>query len=99
MTNGIVLMNLADLKEAINQVLDERVTADFRVESQKEELVSRNELCKLLGISDVTLWRMEKEGRLAPIKVGGRNLYNKAEVVALIKAGKLAKYSRMNEAK
>ena len=48
-------MNLADLKEAINQVLDERVTADFRVESQKEELVSRNELCKLLGISDVTL--------------------------------------------
>ena len=84
-------MNLADLKEAINQVLDERVTADFRVESQKEELVSRNELCKLLGISDVTLWRMEKEGRLAPTKVGR---YNKAEVVALAKAGKLAKYNR-----
>ena len=94
MTQGVVLMNLADLKEAINQVLDERVTADFRVESQKEELVSRNELCKLLGISDVTLRRMEKEGRLAPTKVGRRNLYNKAEVVALAKAGKLAKYSR-----
>ena len=74
MTQGVVLMNLADLKEAINQVLDERVTADFRVESQKEELVSRNELCKLLGISDVTLWRKEKEGRLAPTKAGRRNM-------------------------
>ena len=94
MTQGVVLMNLADLKEAINQVLDERVTADFRVESQKEELVSRNELCKLLGISDVFLWRMEKVGRLALKKVGRRNLYNKAEGVALAKAGKLAKYNR-----
>lgn len=87
---------MADLKEAINQVLDERSYTTAKVEAQKQEFINRAELCKLLGVSTVTLWRMEHEGRIIPTKVGRKNMYNKAEVVALIQAGKLAKYCRNN---
>ena len=89
-----IMFTLADLKEAINQVLDERGNAVSKAESQKDEFVTRKELCKLIGVSNVTLWRMEKEGRIIPTKVGNKNVYNKAEVVALIKDGKLSKYNR-----
>ena len=61
-----IMFTLADLKEAINQVLDERGNAVSKAESQKDEFVTRKELCKLIGVSNVTLWRMEKEGRIIP---------------------------------
>ena len=64
--NNMVMFNLDDLKEAINQVLDERGNAVSKAESQKDEFVTRKELCKLIGVSNVTLWRMEKEGRIIP---------------------------------
>lgn len=92
--NNMVMFNLDDLKEAINQVLDERGNAVSKAESQKDEFVTRKELCKLIGVSNVTLWRMEKEGRIIPTKIGKKSVYNKAEVVALIKDGKLSKYNR-----
>ena len=46
------------------------------------KILSRPEIMKLLGVSDVTLWRMTREGRFPkPIRIGTRRIGWPEEIV------------------
>lgn len=92
--NNIIMVNVADLKEAIRETIAEVITSPQQVDNERDTLLSSKELCDLLNVSSVTLWRMQKEGRLQPQRVGRKVVFSKNEVMALVKEGKLSKYCR-----
>lgn len=47
------------------------------------ELEDTNEAARLLGIGYATLYRWIKEGKLIPLRVGGRTLIPKSEIERL----------------
>lgn len=88
------MVDMADLKEAIRETIAEVMTSPQQVDNERDTLLSSKELCNLLNVSSVTLWRMQKEGRLKPQRVGRKVVFSKNEVMALVKEGKLSKYCR-----
>ena len=44
------------------------------------KLFSTGEVCKLLGVSRVTLWHWKNRGILKPKKIGKKNVYYKKEI-------------------
>jgi len=55
------------------------------------EIYDTNEAARLLGIGYATLYRWIKEGKLTPLRVGGRTLIPKSEIERLkIKRNKQA---------
>lgn len=93
MTN-FVMVDMADLKEAIRETIAEVMKPQQVDNDERDTLLSSKELCDLLNVSSVTLWRMQKEGRLQPQRVGRKVVFSKNEVMALVKEGKLSKYCR-----
>lgn len=93
MTN-FVMVDMADLKEAIRETIAEVMKPQQVDNDERDTLLSSKELCALLNVSSVTLWRMQKEGRLQPQRVGRKVVFSKNEVMALVKEGKLSKYCR-----
>ena len=53
--------------------------------SKLERLVSQRELRQTFGgVSNMTLWRWQKSGRLPkPIKISGRNFFRESALIAL----------------
>lgn len=49
-----------------------------------KNFITRKEVCELLHISKVTLWRHTKEGTLTSYGIGGRVLYCKDEVITSV---------------
>lgn len=46
-----------------------------------EEFLSRLEVVELLGISTVTLWHWEKQGKLVPLRdIGGHVFYDPQDI-------------------
>jgi excisionase family DNA binding protein len=43
-------------------------------------LYSRSETARLLGISQVHLWRIVKQGKLKPVHTGSRVLFSREEL-------------------
>ena len=55
---------------------------------------SRAELAELLHVSLPTVHGYIKDGRLTPLKINGKTLFNASEVDRLIEGGELRKYAR-----
>ena len=55
------------------------------------KLVSAEELREAWGMSNATFWRMEKSGKLKPLRIGGRKYYRLSDVKAFMKAASDAK--------
>lgn len=77
-----LVINAADLKELVNQWMDER---DAEKEAERksvesDQLVSSGEAGIILGVTTATLWRWAKNGYLVPIKVGRKNVYRKSDI-------------------
>jgi len=58
---------------------------NFKLELSKsnsnEELLTREETCKLLSINLTTLWSYTKKGKLPSKKIGNRVYYLKSEIL------------------
>jgi predicted DNA-binding transcriptional regulator AlpA len=50
---------------------------------------TRMEACQLLGFSQVTLWRLEKQGRLRPVPNLGVKIYPRTEIERFLTLPKL----------
>ena len=50
--------------------------------------ISGEELKTLLLVCDTTLWKWAKRGKLVPQKVGARNIYREADVLAVLRGEK-----------
>lgn len=47
---------------------------------QDDGLITRKDVLYKLGISQNTLWRWQREGRLHPIKIGRKIFFKKSEI-------------------
>ena len=48
---------------------------------ENEPLITRDEVCELLKISRVSIWRYTKEGKIPHYKIGRRLLFKRSEVL------------------
>ena len=69
--------------EIIDRIADTR-DATLITPVEKEELLTREETCRKLGVSETTLWRWAQNGYLSPIKVGVQVRYRLSDIAAIV---------------
>lgn len=79
--NGITLEQLA---EALKPLLQPQKTVGESVQPENE-LLTRDQVCKLLSINKTTLWKHTKSGKLKSLGLGNRVYYKKSEVLEAVK--------------
>ncbi|MEO5776237.1 MAG: helix-turn-helix domain-containing protein [Flavobacterium sp.] len=79
--NGITLEQLA---EALKPLLQLPKKVDESV-SNEDELLTREQVCKLLSINKTTLWKHTKSGKLKSLGLGNRVYYKRSEVLQAVK--------------
>lgn len=79
--NGITLEELAQALKPLLQ--PQNVESEFQ--SSQSELLTREEVCKLLSINKTTLWKHTKSGKLKSLGLGNRVYYKKSEVLEAVK--------------
>ena len=53
-----------------------------------DELVGYEEAARVLGgVSSVTIWRLERAGRLERVQIGSRTMFRRSDLDALITKG------------
>ena len=77
--NGITLEQLV---EAIKPLLQQPTIAEPQPEN---ELLTRDEVCRLLSFNKTTLHKHTRSGKLKSYGIGNRVLYKKCEVLAAVK--------------
>jgi len=77
--NGITLEQLA---EALAPLLQPKQVAQ---DEPSNDLLTRDEVCKLLSFNKTSLWKHTKSGRLKSYGIGNRVLYKKSEVLESVK--------------
>lgn len=66
----------ADLKEFALEIANE-IRSEIKEETN---LISKDEACKLLGVTYSTLWRWKKTGFLNDVKIGRKSFYKNSEI-------------------
>jgi hypothetical protein len=85
MQNSILLQNLntADLTQIIKDGVKSQLE-DFKKEintHNPNELLTREQTCKLLQIDSSTLWHWTNKGKVLAYGIGNRRYYKKAELL------------------
>jgi excisionase family DNA binding protein len=76
--NGISLEQLAEaLKPLLQQSVAEPQT--------NSDLLTRDEVCKMLNFNKTSLWKHTRSGRLKSYGIGNRVLYKRTEVIEAVK--------------
>ncbi len=85
----IVITSKDDLQtlviDAVNTCLDYRTPI---TPIQKADIISREELCKRLDISEPTAIRWEKKGSIPSIRIGSNVRYNWPKVIEALEGQK-----------
>ena len=90
--NGI---NLAELKELLREVIDEKlIEIKPSTEAKNQEYLSRKEVAQLLKISLTTLNDWSKQGIVQSYRIGNRVLYKKIEIENSVSKVQSFKYKR-----
>jgi excisionase family DNA binding protein len=79
--NGITIEQLA---EAIRPLLQTQ-NAVSPLQASQNDLLTREETCKLLSINKTTLWKHTKSGKLKSLGLGNRVYYKKSELLQAVK--------------
>lgn len=77
--NGITIEQLA---EALIPLLN---SPSLQEESPQNELITREETCKILSINKTSLWKHTKSGKLRSYGIGNRVYYKRSEVLEAVK--------------
>lgn len=77
--NGITLQQLAD---ALIPLLQAQPTTNTLPDN---ELMTRDEVCKMLSFNKTSLWKHTKSGKLKSYGIGNRVLYKRSEVILAVK--------------
>lgn len=77
--NGITIEQLA---EALIPLLN--ITKKTN-ENKQNDLLTRDEVCKLLSINKTSLWKHTKSGKLRSFGIGNRVYYKRNEVLEAVK--------------
>ena len=77
--NGITIQELA---EALIPLLNFPSKLNLQPEN---DLLTREEVCKLLSINKTTLWKHTKSGKLKSLGLGNRVYYKRNQVLEAVK--------------
>ena len=96
------LESLGDMRVPLNTVLEnladaiaEKVAARIKAEdSNKPKYYTRKELCEILHVTNPTVIEMVKRGEIREKKIGGRILYDAAEIDEAVKEKTVFRYKR-----
>lgn len=84
--NISVTLTLKDLKQFAKELMEE-VRVEVQAHADAEQTFTAKDIKEKCSISQATLWRWAKKELVHPIKVGGRVVYHKGEIINLIKKG------------
>ncbi len=70
------------VSDEVRKTLDEE-----RQKAKPEKNLTRSEVCSLLNISLVTLWKLTKQGKIKAITIGRRVLYPENEIKRYLEEG------------
>ncbi|WP_369765517.1 helix-turn-helix domain-containing protein [Flavobacterium sp. WC2429] len=73
----------SELANSIANILQNNTL--IQAPAQEAELITRDEVCKLLNFNKTTLHKHTKEGRLKSYGIGNRVLYKRSEVLGAVK--------------
>ena len=96
------LESLDDIQTSLNVMLEnlaetiaDKVMARIKEEdSSKPKYYTRKELCGILHVTNPTVIEMVKRGEIREKKIGGRILYDAAEIDEAVKENKIFRYKR-----
>lgn len=78
--NGITLEQLA---EALKPLLHSEAINEHQ--QPDNDLITRDEVCRLLSFNKTTLWKHTKSGKLKSFGIGNRVLYKRSQVLEAVK--------------
>jgi len=82
----IDVLSKEELEDLISQSLEEVIKNNTLNKTTDQELLTREEACKLLKIDSSTLWRWTNKGKIIAYGIGSRRFYKKEELLnSLIK--------------
>ena len=82
--NGITLQELAEALRPLLQNNQDGVKSIPEAQPIKD-LLTREEVCKLLSINYSTLWKHTKSGKLLKSGIGNRVFYSREQVLEAVK--------------
>jgi predicted DNA-binding transcriptional regulator AlpA len=83
-----VQMSMLDVSNLVCEVAKKtalEVKQLFKEQDKSDELLTRQQVAKLLGVTLTTLWNYEKRKVLIPLRIGGRVRYRMSDVQAAMK--------------
>ena len=80
-----LVVNVMDLKELF---LDWQEELSLKAQNTESPLLTPTEVAEKYRISKVTLWRWDKMGLLAPIKIGRKPFYRQSDIERVFELNK-----------
>ena len=75
------VQELKTLQQRVLLYLENHNPSQTKIPSLAEEWISVKETCKILGCSDVTLWKLRKNGVLSYSRLGRSIRFNKSIIL------------------
>ena len=81
--NMVLQLKKEDLKEFANQILlgaKSIAMLEAEAAATSDQLLSIDEVAKLLSVSKMTLYRWDQNGILKKVEIGGKRRYRKSDI-------------------
>jgi excisionase family DNA binding protein len=75
------VLSKEELQDLIGKSLEEVIKNNPFNNSPDQELLTRDEACKLLKVDSSTLWRWTNKGKITAYGIGSKRFYKKEELL------------------
>ena len=75
------VLSKEELKDLVGRSLEEVIKNNSITQPTDQELLTREETCKLLKVDSSTLWRWTNKGKVKAYGIGNRRFYKKEELL------------------
>tara|TARA_B110000483_G_scaffold70813_1_gene88437 strand:- start:763 stop:1047 length:285 start_codon:yes stop_codon:yes gene_type:complete len=76
------VLSKEELKDLVGKSLEEVIKNNSLTQPPDQELLTREETCKLLKVDSSTLWRWTNKGKVIAYGIGNRRFYKKEELIS-----------------
>ena len=76
------VLSKEELEDLIGKSLEEVIKNNPFNHSPDQELLTREEACKLLKVDSSTLWRWTNQGKITAYGIGSKRFYKKEELLS-----------------
>lgn len=71
------------LRHTVRDEMERTLAADHQKQKPSKQY-SRDETAKMLGVSKVTLWDLERKGQIKATRIGRRVLFDESEIKRIL---------------